>query len=78
MAERTKYFAMKLASDYHLHEDGVVFDETSGTLLRGSKHQTALDVTRIIKEGEKWLVLQTVQLMEGQPPRPPIAITEYK
>lgn len=89
-AERTKYFAVKLNPAY-IHDDGgLVFDEVgkihpgdiagglSTTPLRNSQHEVRVDVNKRIAEGDKWLVVQTVALLEGEEPRPPIRVTEYK
>lgn len=81
--ERTKFFAAKITNgdliDAQL--DGEMSNDVGDPLntpMRDSKYQVQQDVAKIIKHGEKWLVLQTVAMIEGEEPRPPIRITEYK
>jgi hypothetical protein len=79
--ERVKFFAMKIGN---FQEDDERLTLSSGkwpeimTPLRDSRHQTQIDVQKQIVEGEQWVVVSTVQKMEGLAPRPPIQITEYK
>lgn len=82
MYERIKYFAAKIVDGDMLEIQ--INGETSrngdimNTEMRDSKHQVQVDVAEVIKHGDKWLVLQTVAMIEGEEPRPPIRITEYK
>lgn len=73
--ERTKYFAVKLNHP----EDGLSYlfsgDETQA---RDTRHEVQVDVGKIIKHGDRWLVCQTIMMIEGEEPRPPMRITEYK
>lgn len=75
--EKTKYCAIRVGNDEAI--DGVTISgATDETEWRDTKHQVTVDVGKVIKEGERWLVLQTVMMIEGEEPRPPIRITEYK
>lgn len=86
--EKTKFFAMKIASPYGT--ESLSFEATSvfhpGDMARTlhttplRDHQSAVraDVSSRIQEGDRWLVVQTVCMFEGEPPRPPIRVTEYK
>lgn len=48
------------------------------TPLRTAKTQVMDDIKKIIKSGERWIVCQTVCMMEGEEPRPPIRMTEFR
>jgi len=87
--EKTKYFAMKLSDGIQETNHGLRLDtHTIGpgdmalteytTPLRDHRTQVQGDVKARIAEGDRWLVVQTVCLIEGEEPRPPIRITEYK
>lgn len=91
--EKTKFFAMKMnpgqlpgnATDLGLRLYPVMVGSLSDihsdamtTPLRDSRHEVRVDVTKLIAEGDRWLVVQTVCLIEGEEPRPPIRVTEYK
>lgn len=78
--ERIKYFAIKLNDpDQHGNIDGAtVLSVDVTTPLRDSKHQVQIDVGKHIQHGEQWLLVSTVALIEGEAPRPPIRVTEYK
>lgn len=58
MAERTKYFGIKI------NEMGDVMWTTDDY---DSKHQARLAAAQLIKEGERWLVVQKVMMLEGKP-----------
>lgn len=68
--ERTKYFASRI------DENGAILG--AHTSFTDTKSETIHNVKSMIGEGQRWLVLQTVCLVEGEEPRPPIRITEYK
>jgi hypothetical protein len=79
--EKTKFFAAKIC-------DGVIEAQIDGecsreggplnTQFRDHKSAVIADVSKIIKQEEQWVILQTVALIEGEEPRPPIRVTEYR
>ena len=94
--EATKFFAVKLRTDYreqtdyHEQTDGLALEtiqrsapgdmslHVHSTPLRSHRTQVQSDVKARIAEGDRWLVVQTICLIEGEEPRPPIRVTEYK
>lgn len=73
MAQRAVYYAV----DFTENKEG--YGPESRT-IRGpysTKHEARVDVATIIHEGDKWVIMQTIMLIEGEPPRPPIRITDY-
>ena len=74
--ERTKYFAMKL--DPGRSDELPVMGETA-TKLRDTASMVKRDIEMMgISQGDRWMIFQTHSLLEAEPPRPPIRITEYK
>ena len=81
--QKTKYCAVKLdPSQTSPHEDGLCTIESSGgfttTPLRDTASMVKRDVEDRLQEGDRWMIIQTHSLLEAEPPRPPIRITEYK
>lgn len=74
--EKTSYFGVKLVTCDP--SSFLAIDPEGQTVLRPTKHEAIKDVQSAISIGERWMVLQTVALIEPQDPRPPIIITEYK
>lgn len=85
--ERTKFFALKLTDGAQVKE-GLLLEAVGHgvgdmhrvymtTPQRDSQHEVRVDVNARLKEGDRWLVVQTVCLFEGESPRPPIRVTEY-
>lgn len=48
------------------------------TQWRDSRHEVRVDVANRINPGDRWIVLETVCMIEGEEPRPPIRVTEYR
>lgn len=72
--ERTKYIGVKATDDGDIpYKEDCEFTE-----WRNSQHEVRCDIAKTIGAGDKWLVLQTVCLIEGEEPRPPIRVTEYR
>lgn len=79
--ERIKYFGIKLnPPENHGVIDGaeVLSLDASTTPLRNTRHEVQADIGKHIQHGDQWLMVQTVAMIEGEAPRPPIRITEYK
>lgn len=81
--EKTKFFAVEMDPnlDNSVSPTGEVRLVHSGrrtTPLRNLKYETLNDVKKEIEAGEKWMVFQTIALVEGEEPKPPIKVTEYK
>lgn len=87
--EATRYFAVKLSPGDQQDGQplslapitpgvGDMHSSADTTPLRKTRHEVKVDVQKIVQEGDRWLVVQTVCLIEGEEPRPPIRVTEYK
>lgn len=83
MYEAAKYFAVKLQSQNTpiehgllLQSGGVMTADTSP--LYGNVLQVQQFVEKQLQEGDRWLVVKTVALLEAEPPRPPMKRTDYK
>jgi len=72
--ERTKFIGVRATEDGNIDASS----NREQTSWRDTKHEVRVDVAKIISEGEKWIVVQTVMMIEGEEPRPPIRITEYR
>jgi hypothetical protein len=72
--ERTKYIGARATEDGDIAYGG----DREYTQWRNSQHEVRVDIAKVIGAGDKWLVLQTVCLIEGEEPRPPIRVTEYR
>lgn len=70
--ERVKFTAVRLNEDGHIDPTFVY------NAWHDSKHEARVEVAKIIEHGERIVVVQTVMLIEGEEPRPPIRVTEYK
>lgn len=69
---KTKYFAMMVRSE----DEGTTFlplVPTEQTVLRDTKAEALRDVRANIKEGEQWVILQTVGYVIPAPPKPVLA-----
>lgn len=71
--EKTKYFAIRMDEE----QASLAFASTA-TEPRDLKSDTLKDVKEFIQPGERWMVLQTICLVEVEDPKPPIRVTEYK
>lgn len=69
--ERSKYIGIRIDAE------GIPRVELGFTPWMDTRHQAQVFVGQMIDTGQRWIVMQTVQMMEGEEPRPPIKITEY-
>ena len=58
------------------HEEDVNHYDT--TPLRESRTKVTNDVRDIIKHGERWVICEAIAFIDGEPPRPPIKLTELR
>lgn len=81
--ERTHFFAVQMDPDkdrLRTDNDNTIMLMGGGTVtpLRHNKSETLADIKDQVRPGEKWMVFQTIALVEGEEPKPPIKVTEYK
>lgn len=81
--EKTKFFAVETdpEKDRIMTDSGdciLHFGGRRTTPLRNLKYETLNDIKDQISAGEKWMVFQTIALVEGEEPKPPIKVTEYR
>ena len=72
--EKTKYFGMKVIPNTGI----VTIDDLHQTGLFDHKSEAINKIKEYITEGEQWLVLQTIAMVQFEEPKPPIIVTEYK
>lgn len=48
------------------------------TPLRDSRTKVTNDVRDLIQHGERWVICEAIAFIDGEPPRPPIKITEIR
>lgn len=48
------------------------------TRLRDSRQEVLQDVKMLIEGGEKWAICQMLAVVDGEPPRPPVRVTELR
>lgn len=58
------------------HETDVNHYDT--TPLRLSRQEVLSEIKERIEAGESWVICQTLALVQGEPPRPPIRVTELR
>ncbi len=75
--EKTKYFGVRLSKNQR-YEGCIDIDNDEMTKLHDSKHAAITDTQSIMKEGEDWVILQTIARVRLAEPKPPIVVTEYK
>ena len=82
---KTQYFAVKLDTSKEslfLEMDIQTTPNNANyipqTILADSKREVLEHVKSSIKKGEKWVILQTVSLIEPEEPKIPLKITELR
>jgi hypothetical protein len=79
---QTRFFAMQVLGEDTMGGFNVVDKGAESpivtTPLRAHQSEARKDVKDQIREGEQWVVCQTVCLIEGEAPRPPIRVTEFR
>lgn len=86
MTQKAQFFAIRLQEEQTTGDGSLEITDVRNTDA-GAIHTTPLydtkqDVVELVRSrilhGERWMVLQTVCLLEGEEPRPPVRITEYR
>lgn len=82
---KTQYFAVRLDTSKQspfLEMDIKIAPSNTAyivqTILADSKREVLEYVKNAVKEGEKWIILQTVSLIEPEEPKIPLKITELR
>lgn len=75
--EKTKFFAIRIIAPNQI-DGGLTVADHGTTPLHDFESEVRKDVRDRIQENEQWIIVQTRAKMVGEPPRPPVTITEYR
>lgn len=75
--ERKQWIGLKLDPSSN-SVAAAIGEPLDNTPMLNSQHEVRVEVQKRIEAGDHWIVLETVAMIKGEDPRPPISITEYK
>lgn len=75
--EKKQWIGLKIDPSYSSVAEAIGHPQDNTAMLN-SQHEVRVEVAKRVREGDHWIVLETVAMIKGEPPRPPISVTEYK